>query len=70
MCFGVLFDFLLLKKMNQTNCITFCVKSENKSARTFEILIVEFVESTMSRMQIQLWYKRFKKDLEDVNDTA
>ena len=29
-----------------------------------------FGESTMSRTQVQLWYNRFKKGREDVNDNA
>ena len=34
------------------------------------MLTVEFGESTMSRTQVQLWYKRFKKGQENVNDDA
>ena len=34
------------------------------------MLTVTFGESTMSRTQVQLWYKRFKKGREDVNDGA
>ena len=29
-----------------------------------------FGESTRSRTQVQLWYKRFKEGREDVNDDA
>ena len=29
-----------------------------------------FGESNMSRKQVQLWYNRFKKGREDVNDSA
>ena len=57
------FDFLLFDKMNQRNCIKFWVK-------TFEMLTVEFVESTISRTQIQLCYNQFKEGREDVNDDA
>ena len=35
-----------------------------------EMLPVAFSESTMNKTQIQLWYNRFKKDREDVNDVA
>ena len=31
---------------------------------------VALSESTMSRTQVQLWYNRFKKGREDVNDDA
>ena len=34
------------------------------------MLTVAFGESTMRRTQVQLWYKRFKKGREDVNDNA
>ena len=34
------------------------------------MLSVAFGESTMSRTQVQLWYNRFKKGREDVNDDA
>ena len=34
------------------------------------MLTVEFVESTMNRTQVQLWYSRFKESQEDVNDDA
>ena len=33
----MLFDFLLFEKMDQRNCIKFCVKNEIKCARTFEM---------------------------------
>ena len=66
----MLFDFLLFEKMVQRNCIKFCVKNEIKCARTFEILTVQFGESTTSRTQVQLWYSRFKEGREDVNDDA
>ncbi|KAA2237134.1 helix-turn-helix domain-containing protein, partial [Solihabitans fulvus] len=66
----MLFDFLLFEKMDQRNCIKFCVKNEIKCARTFEMLTVAFGESTMSRTQVQLWYNRCKGGREDVNDDA
>ena len=47
--------------MNQRNCIKLCVKNEIKYARTF-------VESSVSRTQVHLWYNRFKKGREAVND--
>ena len=56
--------------MNQRNWIKFCVKNEMKYARTFKILTVAFGESTMSRTQVQLWYKRFKESREDINNDA
>ena len=34
------------------------------------MLTVAFVESTMSRTQVQLRYKRFKEGREDVNDNS
>ena len=34
------------------------------------MLTVAFGESTMRRTQVQLWYNRFKKGREDVNDDA
>ena len=34
------------------------------------MLTVAFEESTMSRTQVQLWYNRFKKRQENVNDDA
>ena len=34
------------------------------------MLTKTFFESTISRTQVQLWYNRFKKDREDVNDDA
>ena len=57
--------------MDQRNCIKFWVKDDLKcTARTFEILTVSFGQSTKSRTQVQLWYNRFKKGREDVNDDA
>ena len=34
------------------------------------MLTVAFGKSPVSRTQVQLWYNRFKKDWEDVNDDA
>ena len=34
------------------------------------MLTVVFGQSTMSRIQVQLWYNRFKEGREDVNDDA
>ena len=48
----MLFDFLLFEKMDQRNCIKFCVKNEIKYARTFEMLTVAFCESTINRTQV------------------
>ena len=56
--------------MDQRNCIKFFVRNEINYARTFEMLVVSFGESTMSRTQVQLWYNRFKEGREDLNDNA
>ena len=53
--------------MDQRNCNKFCVKNEIKCTKTFETLTVPFGESTMSRIQVQMWYNRFKEG-RDVND--
>ena len=37
---------------------------------TFEMLTAAFSESTMSRTQVQLWYKRFKEGRENENIEA
>ena len=34
------------------------------------MLTMAFSESTMSRIQVQLWNNRFKGDREDVNESA
>ena len=39
-----------------------------KCAKIFEMLTVAFGESTMSRTPVQLWYNRFKKIRENIND--
>ena len=44
------------------------MENEIEHARTFEMLT--FGESTMSKIQVQLWYKWFKESLEDINDDA
>ena len=64
----MLFDFLLIEKIYQSNCIMFCVKNANKFARTFEILTMAFGESTLSRTQVQLRYNWFKEGREYIND--
>ena len=61
---------MLVEKMDQRNCVKFCVKNEIKCVRTFEMLTVVFGESTMNRTQVQLWYDRFKESRENVNDNA
>ena len=60
----MLLDFLLFEKMDQRNCIKFCIKNEIKCARTFKMLTVAFGKSTSSRTQVQL----IKESREDVND--
>ena len=47
--------------MAQRRYIQFCVKNEIKFARTFEMSNIAFGESTMSRTQVQLWYKGLRK---------
>ena len=61
---------LPFEKMDQKNCITFCVKNEIKCSITFDMLAATFGESTMSRTQVQLWYNGFKEGREDVSDDA
>ena len=39
-----------------------------KYARTFEILTVAYGESTLTRKQVQLWYKKFKDGRKDVEE--
>ena len=58
----VLFVFLLFEKMDHINCI--------KCLKAFDIWTVAFGESAMSRIQVRLWYNRFREDWEDVNDDA
>ena len=66
--FGVLFDFLLFEKMDQRNCVKFCVKNQIKCAKIFEMMTVAFGWSTMGRTQVQLGYNQFKEGREDIND--
>ena len=56
--------------MDRSNSINFCVKTEIKYARTFEMLTVVFNESSMIRTQVQFWYNRFREGREDVNGHA
>ena len=58
------------EKKGQKNCVKFCVKNEIKCARTFEMLTAEFNESTMSRIQVKLWYNRCKECQKYVNDAT
>ena len=67
---GLLSVFLLFEKMEQGNCIKFCVKNEIKCARTFEMLTVAFGEPTLNRTQVQLWYNWFKEGREEGNDDS
>ena len=67
--FGCVFDFLLFEK-NGKNFIKFCVTNEIKWAKTFQMLTVDFVESTMTKTQVQLWYNRFKESQENIDDDA
>ena len=38
--------------------------------KLIEMLIVAFGESAMNRIQVHLWYNRFKEGQEDFNDDA
>ena len=64
------FFCVLFEKMDQRNCLKYCLKNEIKCAKTFEMLTVMFGESTMSRTQVQLWYNQFKEGPEDFKDDA
>ena len=57
---------LQFEKIDKRNCIMFCVNNDIKYARTFEIVTVAFGESIVSRTQLQLSNKRFKKGQEYV----
>ena len=66
----MIFDIVLIEKMNQRNYIKFCVKNEIECPRIFEILSKAFGKSTISITHVQFWYNRFKEGREDVNDNA
>ncbi|UYV77771.1 hypothetical protein LAZ67_15002215 [Cordylochernes scorpioides] len=66
--FWIVFDFYLLKKMDQRTCIKFCVKNEIKSADAFRMLTVAYGEATLDRSNVYRWYKMFSEGREDVND--
>ncbi|UYV64394.1 hypothetical protein LAZ67_3000512 [Cordylochernes scorpioides] len=66
--FWIVFDFYLLKKMDQRTCIKFCVKNEIKCADAFRMLTVAYGEATLDRSNIYWWYKMFSEGREDVND--
>ncbi|UYV62125.1 hypothetical protein LAZ67_1007912 [Cordylochernes scorpioides] len=66
--FRIVFDFYLLKKMDQRTCIKFCVKNEIKCADAFRMLTVAYGEATLDRSNVYRWYKMFSEGREDVND--
>ncbi|UYV83955.1 hypothetical protein LAZ67_X000694 [Cordylochernes scorpioides] len=66
--FWIVFDFYLLKKMDQRTCIKFCVKNEIKCADAFRMLTVTYGEATLDRSNVYRWYKMFSEGREDVND--
>ncbi|UYV62215.1 hypothetical protein LAZ67_1008243 [Cordylochernes scorpioides] len=66
--FWSVFDFYLLKKMDQRTCIKFCVKNEIKCADAFRMLTVAYGEATLDRSNVYRWYKMFSEGREDVND--
>ncbi|UYV84406.1 hypothetical protein LAZ67_X002032 [Cordylochernes scorpioides] len=66
--FWIVFDFYLLKKMDQRTCIKFCVKNEIKCADAFRMLTVAYGEATLDRSNVYRWYKMFSEGREDVND--
>ncbi|UYV71994.1 hypothetical protein LAZ67_9001508 [Cordylochernes scorpioides] len=66
--FWIVFDFYLLKKMDQSTCIKFCVKNEIKCADAFRMLTVAYGEATLDRSNFYRWYKMFSEGREDVND--
>ncbi|UYV69459.1 hypothetical protein LAZ67_6003662 [Cordylochernes scorpioides] len=66
--FWIVFDFYILKKMDQRTCIKFCVKNEIKCADAFRMLTVAYGEATLDRSNIYQWYKMFSEGREDVND--
>ncbi|UYV70068.1 hypothetical protein LAZ67_7001698 [Cordylochernes scorpioides] len=66
--FWIVFDFYLLKKMDQRTCIKFCVKNEIKCADAFRMLTVAYGEATLDRSNVYRWYKMFSEGREDVNN--
>ncbi|UYV66572.1 hypothetical protein LAZ67_4002144 [Cordylochernes scorpioides] len=66
--FWIVFDFYLLKTMDQRTCIIFCVKNEIKCADAFRMLTVACGEATLDRSNVYRWYKMFSEGREDVND--
>ncbi|UYV83119.1 hypothetical protein LAZ67_22002270 [Cordylochernes scorpioides] len=66
--FWIVFDFYLLKKMDQRTCIKFCVKNEIKCADAFRMLTVAYGEATLDRSNVYRWYKMFSEGREDVSD--
>ncbi|UYV72344.1 hypothetical protein LAZ67_9002714 [Cordylochernes scorpioides] len=68
MVFWIVFDFYLLKRMDQRTCIKFCVKNEIKCADAFRMLTVAYGEATLDRSNVYRWYKMFSEGREDVND--
>ncbi|UYV60270.1 hypothetical protein LAZ67_1000657 [Cordylochernes scorpioides] len=66
--FWIVFNFYLLKKMDQRTCIKFCVKNEIKCADAFRMLTVAYGEATLDRSNVYRWYKMFSEGREDVND--
>ncbi|UYV64621.1 hypothetical protein LAZ67_3001351 [Cordylochernes scorpioides] len=66
--FWIVFDFYLLKKMDQRTCIKFCVKNEIKCADAFRMLTVAYGEATLDGSNVYRWYKMFSEGREDVND--
>ncbi|UYV67619.1 hypothetical protein LAZ67_5001386 [Cordylochernes scorpioides] len=66
--FWIVFDFYLLKKMDQRTCIKFCVKNEIKCADAFRMLTVAYGEATLDPSNVYRWYKMFSEGREDVND--
>ncbi|UYV76739.1 hypothetical protein LAZ67_14001920 [Cordylochernes scorpioides] len=63
--FWIVFDFYLLKKMDQRTCIKFCVKNNIECADAFRMA---YGEATLDRSNVYRWYKMFSEDREDVND--
>ncbi|UYV81547.1 hypothetical protein LAZ67_20001502 [Cordylochernes scorpioides] len=66
--FWIVFDFYLLKKMDQRTCIKFCVKNEIKCADAFRMLTVAYGEATLDRSNVYRWYEMFSEGRENVND--